>query len=75
MTDDREMTAYYERGDEQARLGDWGRLEYLRTRELPSRFLHLTAGHRPRRRRRGGRLRAGAGRRGLHPGWFTTASG
>ena len=33
------MAAYYQRGDEEGRLGDWGRLEYLRTRELLSRFL------------------------------------
>jgi ubiquinone/menaquinone biosynthesis C-methylase UbiE len=36
MTD---MGAYYDRGDEQGRLGDWGRLEFLRTRELLQRFL------------------------------------
>jgi ubiquinone/menaquinone biosynthesis C-methylase UbiE len=39
MADEREIAAYYDRGDEQGRLGDWGRLEYLRTRELLSRFL------------------------------------
>ena len=39
MTDDREIAAYYERGEEEGRLGDWGRLEFLRTRELLSRFL------------------------------------
>jgi SAM-dependent methyltransferase len=39
MTDEREIAAYYERGDEAGRLGDWGRLEFLRTRELLSRFL------------------------------------
>jgi SAM-dependent methyltransferase len=39
MTDEREMTTYYERGNEEGRLGDWGRLEFLRTRELLSRFL------------------------------------
>jgi SAM-dependent methyltransferase len=39
MADEREIAAYYERGDEEARLGDWGRLEFLRTRELLARFL------------------------------------
>jgi SAM-dependent methyltransferase len=39
MSDDREISAYYERGNEEERLGDWGRLEFLRTRELLSRFL------------------------------------
>jgi hypothetical protein len=34
-----DMRAFYDRGDEQGRLGDWGRLEFLRTRELLSRFL------------------------------------
>jgi SAM-dependent methyltransferase len=34
-----EMRAYYDRGDEQGRLSDWGRFEFLRTRELLSRFL------------------------------------
>jgi SAM-dependent methyltransferase len=34
-----DMGAYYDRGDEQGRLGDWGRLEFLRTRELLARFL------------------------------------
>jgi SAM-dependent methyltransferase len=36
MTD---MGAYYDRGAEQGRLGDWGRLEFVRTRELLARFL------------------------------------
>jgi ubiquinone/menaquinone biosynthesis C-methylase UbiE len=39
MADEREIGAYYDRGDEQGRLGDWGRLEFLRTRELLARFL------------------------------------
>jgi SAM-dependent methyltransferase len=39
MADDRDIAAYYDRGDEQGRLGDWGRLEFLRTRELLARFL------------------------------------
>jgi SAM-dependent methyltransferase len=39
MADEREIAAYYERGNEQGRLGDWGRLELLRTRELLQRFL------------------------------------
>ena len=39
MTDEHEIAAYYERGNEEGRLGDWGRLEFLRTRELLSRFL------------------------------------
>jgi SAM-dependent methyltransferase len=39
MADEREIAAYYDRGDEQGRLGDWGRLEFLRTRELLSRVL------------------------------------
>ena len=34
-----EMGAYYDRGPEQGRLADWGRLEFLRTRELLARFL------------------------------------
>ena len=33
------MGAYYDRGTEQGRLADWGRLEFLRTRELLARFL------------------------------------
>jgi ubiquinone/menaquinone biosynthesis C-methylase UbiE len=36
MTD---MGAYYDRGHERGRLVDWGRLEFLRTRELLARFL------------------------------------
>jgi SAM-dependent methyltransferase len=39
MADEREIAAYYDRGNEQGRLGDWGRLELLRTRELLQRFL------------------------------------
>jgi SAM-dependent methyltransferase len=39
MADERQIGAYYDRGDEQGRLGDWGRLEFLRTRELLARFL------------------------------------
>ena len=39
MADDRDIAAYYGRGDEEGRLGDWGRLEFLRTRELLARFL------------------------------------
>jgi SAM-dependent methyltransferase len=39
MADDRDIAAYYDRGNEAGRLGDWGRLEFLRTRELLSRFL------------------------------------
>jgi SAM-dependent methyltransferase len=39
MADDRDIAAYYDRGDEAGRLADWGRLEFLRTRELLSRFL------------------------------------
>ena len=39
MADDRDIAAYYDRGEEQGRLGDWGRLEFLRTRELLARFL------------------------------------
>jgi ubiquinone/menaquinone biosynthesis C-methylase UbiE len=34
-----EMSAFYDRGEEQGRLADWGRLEFLRTRELLARFL------------------------------------
>ena len=36
MTD---MGTYYDRGVEQGRLADWGRLEFLRTRELLARHL------------------------------------
>jgi len=39
MADDRDIAAYYDRGEEERRLGDWGRLEFLRTRELLARFL------------------------------------
>jgi SAM-dependent methyltransferase len=39
MADERDIAAYYDRGDEQGRLGDWGRLEFLRTRELLARLL------------------------------------
>ena len=39
MDDEHEIGAYYDRGEEQRRLGDWGRLEFLRTRELLARFL------------------------------------
>jgi SAM-dependent methyltransferase len=39
MADDRDIAAYYDRGSEEGRLGDWGRLEFLRTRELLARFL------------------------------------
>ena len=39
MADERDIAAYYDRGAEEGRLGDWGRLEFLRTRELLARFL------------------------------------
>ena len=39
MDDEHEIGAYYDRGEEEGRLGDWGRLEFLRTRELLARFL------------------------------------
>jgi ubiquinone/menaquinone biosynthesis C-methylase UbiE len=39
MTADREIAAYYERGKEQRRLTEWGRLERLRTLELLERYL------------------------------------
>jgi hypothetical protein len=39
MADEYEIAAYYERGNEEGRLGDWGRLEFLRTLELLTRFL------------------------------------
>jgi len=39
MADEHDIAAYYDRGDEQGRLGDWGRLEFLRTRELLARYL------------------------------------
>jgi ubiquinone/menaquinone biosynthesis C-methylase UbiE len=39
MADEHEIAAYYDRGEEQGRLADWGRLEALRTRELLSRVM------------------------------------
>jgi ubiquinone/menaquinone biosynthesis C-methylase UbiE len=39
MADEREIAAYYDRGEEQGRLADWGRLEALRTRELLARLM------------------------------------
>jgi ubiquinone/menaquinone biosynthesis C-methylase UbiE len=39
MADEREIAAYYDRGNEQGRLADWGRLEALRTRELLARLM------------------------------------
>jgi len=39
MADEHQIAAYYDRGEEQGRLADWGRLEFLRTRELLARFL------------------------------------
>jgi ubiquinone/menaquinone biosynthesis C-methylase UbiE len=39
MADEHDIAAYYDRGDEQGRLTDWGRLEALRTRELLSRLM------------------------------------
>jgi SAM-dependent methyltransferase len=36
---DDDITAYYDRGEEAGRLGDWGRLELIRTQELLERFL------------------------------------
>ena len=36
---DEDIAAYYDRGEEQARLGDWGRLERIRTQELLERYL------------------------------------
>jgi SAM-dependent methyltransferase len=36
---DDDIAAYYSRGEEQGRLGDWGRLELIRTQELLERFL------------------------------------
>jgi SAM-dependent methyltransferase len=36
---DADITAYYERGEEQGRLRGWGRLEFVRTQELLARFL------------------------------------
>jgi ubiquinone/menaquinone biosynthesis C-methylase UbiE len=39
MSFDPEITAYYNRGEEAGRLGDWGRLEFVRTQELLERHL------------------------------------
>jgi ubiquinone/menaquinone biosynthesis C-methylase UbiE len=39
MTADPDITAYYERGKEEGRLAEWGRLERLRTLELLERCL------------------------------------
>jgi ubiquinone/menaquinone biosynthesis C-methylase UbiE len=39
LSDERDIAAYYARGEEQGRLADWGRLELLRTRVLLARFL------------------------------------
>jgi ubiquinone/menaquinone biosynthesis C-methylase UbiE len=36
---DEDITAYYDRGEEAGRLGDWGRLEMLRTQVLLERYL------------------------------------
>ena len=36
---DDDITAYYDRGEEAGRLGDWGRLELVRTQELLQRYL------------------------------------
>jgi ubiquinone/menaquinone biosynthesis C-methylase UbiE len=36
---DEDITAYYDRGDEEDRLQTWGRLEFVRTQELLTRFL------------------------------------
>jgi ubiquinone/menaquinone biosynthesis C-methylase UbiE len=36
---DLDITAYYDRGEEQGRLAGWGRLEFIRTQELLTRFL------------------------------------
>jgi ubiquinone/menaquinone biosynthesis C-methylase UbiE len=36
---DEEISAYYDRGEEAGRLGDWGRLERVRTQELLTRYL------------------------------------
>ena len=36
---DEDIAAYYDRGEEQGRLGDWGRLELIRTQELLERYL------------------------------------
>ena len=39
MADEREIAAYYDKGEEAGRLGDWGRLEFARTMELLERYL------------------------------------
>jgi ubiquinone/menaquinone biosynthesis C-methylase UbiE len=39
VTFDDAIHAYYDLGEEQGRLGDWGRLEYIRTQELLARHL------------------------------------
>jgi ubiquinone/menaquinone biosynthesis C-methylase UbiE len=39
MAFDDSIEAYYNRGEEQGRLGDWGRLELIRTQELLERHL------------------------------------
>jgi ubiquinone/menaquinone biosynthesis C-methylase UbiE len=36
---DPEITAYYDRGEEEGRLRGWGRLEFIRTKELLARWL------------------------------------
>ena len=36
---DDDITAYYDRGEEAGRLGDWGRLEMVRTQVLLERYL------------------------------------
>jgi SAM-dependent methyltransferase len=36
---DEEITAYYQRAEEEGRLRGWGRLEFVRTQELLTRFL------------------------------------
>ena len=36
---DDDITAYYDRGEKAGRLGDWGRLELVRTQELLHRYL------------------------------------
>jgi len=38
---DDDITAYYDRGEEAGRLGDWGRLERVRTQVLLERYLPL----------------------------------
>jgi SAM-dependent methyltransferase len=39
MAYDREIAAYYDRGEEAGRLEDWGRLEFARTMQLLDRYL------------------------------------